>query len=1442
MPDTFKQLAANRKDIALENQDIFKNNPEATVYNPNLGIPLGPKNRSPYGFSEEYSSRIPNFAALSPESDLNLIRANNQSGWEQFGNVAKRAIPDIALGTISNLASIMDVEDYKNSDDEFGNPIENWADGAMEAVRNYFPIYQTNPGESFNFSDPGYIWENVSQLIDSSGSFVATGLITGGILGGVMKAATAESTIAKLASKFVPKAMKLVKSGALAEADVEKYALSMVNKSINGFTNVANTLALNQAEGVMEGVGVYKQSLQEGLDKGYDLDTAKQRAADAAELDVDINRINLLSNFTSAGLFTRSAGHIKDMLGGKLNTVMAEALQEASEEGVNYIAQMEGMKKSDDGDKYSFDFKRAISNLATEKGLEAMALGAIGGAAQTALTDIVMSGAKDATKKAVNKAKDTVDNLNSAKKTPDNARRQADVIIEKNANIAEFMSTAKDIKTEDEFLEKSSNVLIKNTLADLEADPVTHKNLDKSRQAYQTILDDKQSTESEKLMATFAIENIDHVKDVATRTESGKYLNPRDITIAGLEFNQTEKNLKAAKDAADKVNADPLSSKDSKDMAEAAVIEATKIHDASEQKLDNLRSKEVQDGLRAKIEEKKIKEKAKSVAEAVAKAASNSKKEEAINAGNNTGNKPSSSAFTEVNTSDGKSVSDKYLEGRGMGILTTKVKGKDNKHVENLDAEAGLIRNDSDDQIKVIKSGGDHIAITNIKDDNSIDARVIRGGFDKNNYTDDDIVIGAMKMSVASEKMDGDNIISPMKNLVIGGKVINSSDPAFAIIKEQKIKDEALSMQIFDDENKSDEQKSAERRQLSDTQNARMLEALRPLIGDKSLLEYFGVTSTTSKEFQEEQFDVTQDDDDPFIESQPEKTDEIEDEAPDGSFDKFEAEKGFRSRDIVIAVNYLHEEYSISERYGVINHQIVSEHNMNNSPLHVNSGMEVYLTVPSDEYFTYERGDDGKLVIGDDGKPKKNRKTITGELSDKTKTKEQIAAELPIEIRDSKTNRLIGHVQTMSWTSETGSSSGGSHNFVHFSKEKLSIDDINEAREKLMASRMHVLNTLIENGEVKIDTNIISVSYGIANVDSVDNTVADELNELEDDNLKTLGASYFWGIVNGSDILIPQSTGKSKLIEAVNPPNGSPVVILSGANGKPMYKPVVSKTITEHDPVINHIRNGFIAFRDGLIGDKLIKHFLKESEVEPYINGKPTDKNINEAFRRYISQFIRINSDLDSRGRRNPIYFYYDKGVMHFRAGRINLNETDVNSNKAVGADSRSEAKIAEFTKNIDKIVSAIAGVELQHNFSLDQLIDNKPIISLDGNGNIQTISESVSEYYKTTTKTNLRSAGKVKAGSSEVNIYVKQAVLGVNLDLVAPVEADTTSSVPNTDAGDIGTIVPDDSNNKAASSDSESALEDTIEDVGEKLEDICVGRTRPTVKRDINRRPLKKI
>jgi len=546
MPDSISKLYEQNRAAQLENKSltetdasgnpVFKQDEQFSA--PALSSPIKYSNNTGVDYIGKYTNYIPSPALLSPDANINQIRAQGQSGGEQALNTALRFLPNAVLGAVGNLASSVDLEDYYNVDNEFGNPIEKTTNSLMNSINNALPIYHKNAGKSFDFGDSGYVWDNISQLANSVGAFALSGWVTGGLLSGAAKAIAGEAGIAALEGSAKAKALKLINTGELAEKDAPAFIENYVSKKLYAAPTLINAAAMNQSENIMEGISSYDQVYKMKLDQGYSDSEAKQKASDAVDVSLNINRLNFFSNISSAGLFTGARGAIEKAFGGFGKTILAETGQEALEEGINYIAQTEAALKGEQEDKYKYDLTRSIGRLGETQGLESMMLGGLGGAGSTIVTHGVVPQVEPVTTKIKSAIKDLKDaaGLNGKKSVIDKFDSSYQHIKDVN-NYIEDPNTDIDQDPDGFANEFAASSIAHDAVNSEENGPINMSSTNAKIDILKNILDDKNKSDAEKQRAKSAIDALESISKLANNSGIAGKENAKEIlsSIVGME-------------------------------------------------------------------------------------------------------------------------------------------------------------------------------------------------------------------------------------------------------------------------------------------------------------------------------------------------------------------------------------------------------------------------------------------------------------------------------------------------------------------------------------------------------------------------------------------------------------------------------------------------------------------------------------------------------------------------------------------------------------------------------------------------------------------------------------------------------------------------------------------------------------------------------------------
>ena len=481
------------------------------------------------GFFDPYEDYVDKNTLRGGEfnvDELNKIRASNQSNWQQAGHAVARVATNIVPQIISGFASMVDIPGYFSAEEAANNEIVNWAQDLKKTVdEDWFPIYEEEP-QSMNISDPAWWMSRGSGLVESIGSFAATGLVGGKLISGALKGIGA-----------ITKGKDLTR--AIIGAEKSKNLLT-------GASTVTNAVAMNQAESVISATQVFKDTYQEKLDQGWKKDKAKQAASEAAATTMQLNKINILFNLTSARAFVSPLKSSREILKkatglGKVGHVAIEGGQEAAEELVNLVAEKAGTAK---GKQESYTLNDALKDINTMEGFEAAFLGALGGMGQTGITS-----ASEYSKYGAGSTKDEAGNRISKVAYENNKYAQQQEVIDslkaKGVKVTDIMQNFKDNVLFQEKLEKAREKGDTAEIQKLQEDMLESQAIKAFQSGTTEILENLYKEEAAQDPEVVGQEHIDRANDAITQIKELEaiYNNFEDYgNVDEIFFNRANKN------------------------------------------------------------------------------------------------------------------------------------------------------------------------------------------------------------------------------------------------------------------------------------------------------------------------------------------------------------------------------------------------------------------------------------------------------------------------------------------------------------------------------------------------------------------------------------------------------------------------------------------------------------------------------------------------------------------------------------------------------------------------------------------------------------------------------------------------------------------------------------------------------------------------------------
>lgn len=463
--------------------------------------------------SKSYEKELPT-SSISPYTrDLDYERAISQSTGSQLSNGVGRVLLNTIPGVIENVASMIDFEDYANQDYEVGNAITSAIEEWREQNTERFPIYRENPNKSFDVGDSAWWIENGSSLVGSMSEFVATGAGLGVFLGGISK---------------------LGKLGELA-------------------STLLSASGLNQAESMMDATNTYKSIFEKEILKGSNPSEAAEVASNAASTVVNIDRINILTNLTSANLFMKTPVGTRMKLklpttSKELQVGLREGLQEYSEETVNLIAQKAG-------EEPEYTFEDAMNVISTPEGIEAGVLGFVGGMGQTIGTHLAnrLTGkTKEDRERYINQVNEIqkIESLLTEQNLPSVSSAFMDIkqVTELGTEISDAQQKGdlqRQEKALDKLLEFQAYKAFQNGTTDnLISTYDKIKNLPLEEAAQKQLVTDEKSSDYYSSRADKAIKTIEELEDIYNTLELRKYINGAELLENRSEANKVKKAIR----------------------------------------------------------------------------------------------------------------------------------------------------------------------------------------------------------------------------------------------------------------------------------------------------------------------------------------------------------------------------------------------------------------------------------------------------------------------------------------------------------------------------------------------------------------------------------------------------------------------------------------------------------------------------------------------------------------------------------------------------------------------------------------------------------------------------------------------------------------------------------------------------------------------------------
>ena len=138
------------------------------------------------GSEDEYNS-LSSYGAqpnlYQEQTDLERIKAKNQSAWEQAFNSLAQATGQVIGDTVGGFGMLADIITGAAMDEDlYSNFITRAGDFISEATRQQFPIYRENPEQAFDFNDfSGWFFSQLPSVASSLSLMIPASAATKGL-------------------------------------------------------------------------------------------------------------------------------------------------------------------------------------------------------------------------------------------------------------------------------------------------------------------------------------------------------------------------------------------------------------------------------------------------------------------------------------------------------------------------------------------------------------------------------------------------------------------------------------------------------------------------------------------------------------------------------------------------------------------------------------------------------------------------------------------------------------------------------------------------------------------------------------------------------------------------------------------------------------------------------------------------------------------------------------------------------------------------------------------------------------------------------------------------------------------------------------------------------------------------------------------------------------
>lgn len=333
------------------------------------------------GKAEDYDS-LASYGAqpnqYQSQSELEKLRAKNQSAWKQAGNTLVQTIGTVIGDTVGGVGMLVDIATGGLWDDKpFSNPITRAGDAISDYVRDELaPIYRENPDKAFDFDDfSGWFFSQVPSIA-SSLSLMIPGMAFEKGVGAIGKG------IGALAKTSSPVARAMNKARAITKLD-NAYNMARVQAlAKDGITAIGMRLGENyqEARGVAEQInqealdlfaGMNPDQMQKWMQENPDIakeangdvnEMAKLIAEKAANRDFTYNFGNVFFDYLQLRAVNKAFGQINRAITPRLRYTQNQALDRIASTGVESANQTLGQAAKSTISELAGKFNRMINS------------------------------------------------------------------------------------------------------------------------------------------------------------------------------------------------------------------------------------------------------------------------------------------------------------------------------------------------------------------------------------------------------------------------------------------------------------------------------------------------------------------------------------------------------------------------------------------------------------------------------------------------------------------------------------------------------------------------------------------------------------------------------------------------------------------------------------------------------------------------------------------------------------------------------------------------------------------------------------------------------------------------------------------------------------------------------------------------------------------------